>query len=151
METYLSPGVFGLETLITNTSAYGPKVSTPDIKSAIESAGDVLFLPRLTARTERGRRDAGTSTFSGWNGEIRARSRERTDAWPSDENPYRLINAPSSGRWNTRGRGLPGCRMCQDYATSGKTIPTWGFGVILPISTQLNPRSSSPVGVRSAK
>lgn len=112
MKIYLSPGVFGLETLITNTSACGPKVSTPETKSPIESAGEVLFFPRLTARMEPGRRDAGVPTFSGWNGEIRARSRDRTDAWPSDGNPYRLINAPSSGRWKTRGRGLPGCRIC---------------------------------------
>ena len=79
-KTHLSPGVFGLETLITNTSAYGPKTSTPDTKSAIESEGDPLFFPKLTARTEPGRWDAGTSVFSGWNGGIRARSRDRTDA-----------------------------------------------------------------------
>lgn len=77
---YLSPGVFGLETLITNTSAYGLKASTPETKSAIDSAGDVLFLPRFTARTVPGRRDAGALTFSGWNGEIRARNRDKTDA-----------------------------------------------------------------------
>ena len=41
------------------------------------------------------------------------------------------MTALSSGRWNTRGRGLPGC----------------GFGVTLPISTQANPRSNSPVAV----
>ena len=79
-ETNLSPGVFGLETLITNTSAYGLKVSTPDTKSAIESEGDALFFPKLTARTEPGRRDAGMPMFSGRNGEIRARNRDRTDA-----------------------------------------------------------------------
>jgi len=80
MRAYLSPGVFGLETLITNTSAYGPKASTPVTKSAIESAGDALFFPKLTARRQPGRRDAGTPTFPGWNGEIRARNRDRTDA-----------------------------------------------------------------------
>lgn len=80
MKNYLSPGVLGLETLITNTSACGPKASTPERKSAIESAGDSLFFPKLTARTEPGRKDAGTLTFSGWNGEIRARNRERTEA-----------------------------------------------------------------------
>ena len=78
-ETYLSPGVFGLETLITNTSAYGPNASTPVTKSAIESTRDALFLPKLTARTEPGRWDAGASTFFDWNGEIRVRSRDRTD------------------------------------------------------------------------
>ena len=112
VKIYLSPGVFGLETLITSTSAYAPKFSTPNTKSPIESTGDVLFFPKLIARIEPGRRDAGTPAFSGWNGEIRARSRDRTDAWPSDGNPYRLINAPSSGRWKTRGRGLPCCRIC---------------------------------------
>ena len=112
VETYRSPGVFGLETLITNTSACGPKVSTPDTKSAIESVGDVLFFPRLTARTEPGRRDAGTLASPGRNGENRARIRESTDAWPSDGNPYRLINASSSGRWKTRGRGLPCYGSC---------------------------------------
>lgn len=152
METYLSPGVFGLETLITNTSAYGPKASTPDTKSAVESAGDALFFPKLTARMEPGRRDAGTSALSGRNGEIRARSRERTDAWPSDGNPYRLINAPSSGRWKTRGRGFPGCQICVSITRLlGMVVRTWGFGVMLPISTQLNPRLSKPEEVRLVK
>jgi hypothetical protein len=41
--------------------------------------------------------------------------------------------------------------LCQDHATSGMVVPTWGFGVMLPISTQLNPRSSKPVQVRSVK
>lgn len=41
--------------------------------------------------------------------------------------------------------------LCQDHAASGMVVITWGFGVILPISTQLNPRSSKPVQVRSAK
>ena len=35
--------------------------------------------------------------------------------------------------------------LCQDHATSGMAALTCGFGVILPISTQLNPRSSKPV------
>ena len=55
METYLSPGVLGLETLMTSTSAYGLNASTPDTKSAIESAGEDLFLPKFTARTKPGR------------------------------------------------------------------------------------------------
>lgn len=37
--------------------------------------------------------------------------------------------------------------LCQDHTTFGMVTPTWGFGVILPISTQLNPRSSKPVCV----
>jgi hypothetical protein len=85
--TYRSPGVFGLDTLITNTSAYGPNVRTPDTKSPIESRGDDLFLPRLTARREPGRSEAGMSWDSGVKAGTRARIRANTAAWPSEGKP----------------------------------------------------------------
>lgn len=59
--TDLRPGVLGLETLITSTSAYGANVLTPATKSLIESGGELLFLPKFTANRFPGRRDAGVS------------------------------------------------------------------------------------------
>ena len=38
----------------------------------------------------------------------RAFSRDKTERAPSEGKPYLLMIALSSGRWNTRGLGLPG-------------------------------------------
>lgn len=88
--------MLGLETFTTKTSEYGPNIRTPEIKSSIDSAGDSLFFPRLTARSEPGRSAAVSGAE--WNKEIRARSRDRTEACPWDGNPYLLIRPESSGR-----------------------------------------------------
>ena len=61
--------------------------------------------------------------------ERRARSRDRTESAPSEGKPYLLIIALSSGKWKTRGLGLPGC----------------GLGVTLPISTHENPKLNKPL------
>ena len=42
---------------MTRTSAYGPNVLIPVMKSSEESAGETLFFPRLTARTAPGRNE----------------------------------------------------------------------------------------------
>ena len=80
--THRKPGVFGLDTLTTNTSEYGPKVRTPKTKSSIDSGVEVLFFPRLTARSAPCRSDEVEKSSAEKNDGIRARNRERTDAWP---------------------------------------------------------------------
>lgn len=82
MADYRKPGVLGLETLITSTSEYGPNARTPETKSSIDSAGDALFFPRLTASTDPGRSEALEELSAEKNDGMRARSRERTEAWP---------------------------------------------------------------------
>ena len=94
---HLRPGVFGLETFTTSASAYGPNVCTPATKSAIESGGDDLFLPRFTARSAFGRNDACSWSCKGdWeSGEAEygnrvgslARNRASTAVWPSEGKP----------------------------------------------------------------
>jgi hypothetical protein len=76
-QAHRRPGVLGLETFTTRTSEYGPNMRTPATKSSIESAGDSLFLPRLTARIEPGRRAA--DLCSDLKAGIRARSRDSID------------------------------------------------------------------------
>ena len=108
--TYRRPGVLGLDTFTTKTSAKGPNTRTPEIKSSIESAGDSLFLPRLTASTAPSRRAAlsgGPPKKFG----IRARIRERTEECPCDGKPYRFMTASSSSNRNMRGRGFPGWQL----------------------------------------
>ncbi len=83
--------------MTTSASAYGPNVRTPATKSAIESGGDDLFLPRFTARRAFGRSDACSSPNRGESesGEEeygnsvgrRARRRARTAACPSEGKP----------------------------------------------------------------
>lgn len=82
MDNYRKPGVLGLETLITKTSEYVPNARTPETKSSIDSAGDALFFPRLTASIDPGRSEAFEELSADKNDGMRARNRERTDAWP---------------------------------------------------------------------
>lgn len=81
---------------------------TPETKSSIDSGVEDLFFPRLTARSAPWRNDEVEESSVEKNDGMRARNRDRTDAWPWEGKPYRLMMAESSGRWNTRGRGLPG-------------------------------------------
>ena len=104
--TYRRPGVLGLDTFTTKTSAKGPNARTPETKSSRESAGDSLFLPRLTASTAPSRRAARSGGLPKNLG-IRACIRERTEECPCDGNPYRFITALSSSSRNIRGRGFP--------------------------------------------
>ena len=80
--TYRNPGVFGLETFTTSTSEYGPNARTPETKSSIESAGDALFLPKLTASSEPERNAALQLLSTEENDGMRARNRERTEVCP---------------------------------------------------------------------
>jgi len=68
----------GLDTLTTKTSAKGSGARTPEIKSSMRSAGDSLFLPRLTASTAPSRRAARSDGLPK-KFVIRARIREKTE------------------------------------------------------------------------
>jgi len=59
-------------------SEYGPNLRTPETKSSIDSAGDSLFLPRLTARREPTRKAAVSISGEKKDG-MRARSRDSTE------------------------------------------------------------------------
>lgn len=110
---YLNPGVFGLDTLTTSTSEYGPNVWTPAMKSSIESCADSLFFPRFTASIEPSRKAAVEDSVVGYlKSGIRFLNRARTDACPCEGNPYRFISAWSSVRWKTRGLGFPAYNIC---------------------------------------
>lgn len=80
------------------------------MKSSMESTGEALFLPRLTASIASSRRAARSNLRDGNEG-ILARMRDRTEACPCEGKPYLLMTAESSDRWKTRGRGFPGYRV----------------------------------------
>ena len=99
---------------MTKTSAYGPNVLIPVIKSSEESAGDVLFFPRLMARTVPGRNEPVDDSPMSWKVGIRLRKRDTTAVAPSELKPYRFISAASAERRKTRGRGFPGCQAISE-------------------------------------
>ena len=70
---------------------------TPVTKSSIESTGEVLFLPKLTANIAFSRRAAWPGSPD-MNVGILARMRDRTEACPCEGKPYLLMTAASSGR-----------------------------------------------------
>ena len=77
--THRRPGVFGLETLITSTSAWEANAWTPAIKSFGESCGLSLFFPKLIARSRPCRNEAKGSSAVEGNAGRRERRRERTE------------------------------------------------------------------------
>ena len=83
---------------------------TPATKSSMESAGEALFFPRLTASIASSRR-AARSGLCDRKGGILARMRDRTNACPCEGKPYLLITAESCDRRKKRGRGFPGYRV----------------------------------------
>jgi len=78
----------------------------------MESAGEALFLPKLTASIASSRR-AARSGLPDKNVGILARRRDRTEACPCEGKPYLLMTAESSDRRKKRGRRLPGYRVNQ--------------------------------------
>ena len=83
----------GLDTLTTKTSAKGSGARTPEIKSSMRSAGDSLFLPRLTASTAPSRRAARSDGLPK-KFVIRARIREKTEELHQHDmgGPYYMLS-----------------------------------------------------------
>lgn len=75
-----------------------------------------MFLPRLTARSAPGFKDAGTSSFGDGKVGRRARSRDKTEVCPSEGKPYRLMIAASFTRRNSLGLGFPGYKFGHQQA-----------------------------------
>lgn len=85
--THRRPGVLGLETLTTSTSALEANAWTPAIKSSGDSCGLSLFFPKLIARRRSCRNEAECSSVVERNAGSRARRRARTETWPWEGNP----------------------------------------------------------------
>ena len=85
--THRRPGVLGLETLTTSTSAYGANAWTPATKSSGDCCGLSLFFPRLIARSRPCRKEAQDSPVVDGKAGRRARRRERTDISPCEGKP----------------------------------------------------------------